>query len=101
MKNMMKAEAGLNGALGRLLMIAESYPDLKANENMMSLQEELTSTENKVAYARQGYNDSVTAYNTAREVFPAVLFAGMLGFSEAELLEVEKPEEREAPKVSF
>ena len=89
------------GALGRLLMIAEAYPDLKANENMLSLQEELTSTENKVAYARQGYNDSVTSYNTAREVFPAVMVAGMLGFNEAELLEIENPEERVAPKVSF
>ena len=101
MQNLMKAESGLNGALGRLLMIAESYPDLKANENMLSLQEELTSTENKVAYARQGYNDAVTAYNTAREVFPAVMVAGMLGFNEAELLEVESEEERKAPKVSF
>ncbi len=101
MKKMMQAESGLNGSLGRLLMIAESYPDLKANENMMSLQEELTSTENKVAYARQGYNDAVTSYNTAREVFPAVLFAGMLGFSQAELLEVEKAIEREAPSVNF
>jgi len=101
MQNMMKAESGLNGALGRLLMIAESYPDLKANENMLSLQEELTSTENKVAYARQGYNDAVTSFNTAREVFPAVMIAGMLGFKEAELLEVESPEERVAPKVSF
>ena len=101
MQNMMKAESGLNGALGRLLMIAESYPDLKANENMLSLQEELTSTENKVAYSRQGYNDAVTAFNTAREVFPAVAFAGMMGFKEAELLEVENPEERVAPKISF
>lgn len=101
MKELMKAESGLNGALGRLLMIAEAYPDLKANENMLSLQEELTSTENKVAYARQGYNDSVTSYNTAREVFPAVMVAGMLGFNEAELLEIENPEERVAPKVSF
>ena len=101
MRSMMQAESGLNGALGRLLMIAESYPDLKANENMMSLQEELTSTENKVAYARQGYNDAVTTYNTKREVFPAVMFAGMLGFKEAELLEVEKDIEREAPNVSF
>ena len=101
MKNLMKAESGLNGALSRLMMVAESYPELKANENMLSLQEELTSTENKVAYSRQGYNDSVTAYNTAREVFPAVVFAGMLGFKEAELLEVENPEERVAPKVSF
>ncbi|MEM7454357.1 MAG: LemA family protein [Planctomycetota bacterium] len=101
MRSMMQAESGLNGALGRLLMIAESYPDLKANENMMSLQEELTSTENKVAYARQGYNDAVTAYNNKREVFPAVAVAGMLGFKEAELLEVEKDIEREAPNVSF
>ena len=101
MRNMAKAESGLNGALGRLLMIAESYPDLKANENMLSLQEELTSTENKVAYARQGYNDAVTAYNTRREVFPAVIFAGMLGFKDAELLEVEKEIEREVPTVSF
>ncbi len=101
MQNLMKAESGLNGALGRLLMIAESYPDLKANQNMLSLQEELTSTENKVAYARQGYNDAVTSYNTAREVFPAVMVAGMMGFQEAELLEVESPEERIAPKVSF
>ena len=101
MKNMMQAETGLNGALGRLLMLAESYPDLKANENMLSLQEELTSTENKVAFARQGYNDAVTAYNNSREVFPAVMFAGMLGFTEAELLEVEKDIEREAPQVSF
>ena len=101
MKELMKAESGLNGALGRLLMIAEAYPDLKANENMLSLQEELTSTENKVAYARQGYNDSVISYNTAREVFPAVMVAGMLGFNDAELLEIENPEERVAPKVSF
>lgn len=101
MKAMAKAESGLNGALGRLLMIAESYPDLKANENMMALQEELTSTENKVAFARQGYNDAVTSYNNQREVFPAVVFAGMLGFGQAELLEIEKDIEREAPKVSF
>ncbi|MGI9517485.1 MAG: LemA family protein [Pirellulaceae bacterium] len=101
MQQLAKAESGLNGALGRLLMIAESYPDLKANENMLALQEELTSTENKVAYARQGYNDSVMTYNTSREVFPAVMFAGMLGFREAELLEVEDPEERKAPQVAF
>ena len=82
-------------------MIAESYPDLKGNQNMMALQEELTSTENKVAYSRQGYNDAVTAYNTAREVFPAVAFAGMMGFTEAQLMEIENPQEREAPKVQF
>ena len=101
MKQLAQAESGLNGALGRLLMIAESYPDLKANENMLALQEELTSTENKVAYSRQGYNDAVMTFNTQREVFPAVMFAGMLGFREAELLEVENPEERKAPQVSF
>lgn len=101
MRQLASAESGLNGALSRLLMVAESYPDLKANQNMLSLQEELTSTENKVAYSRQGYNDAVTAYNTQRETFPAVVFSGMLGFREAELLEIENPAEREAPKVSF
>jgi LemA protein len=95
------AESQLNGALSRLLMVAEAYPDLKANQNMIALQEELTSTENKVAYARQGYNDSVTYYNTAREKFPAVLFAGALGFHAAQLLEIESPKERETPQVKF
>ena len=101
MKELAKAESGLDGAIGRLLMIAESYPDLKANQNMLSIQEELTSTENKVSFARQGFNDSVTNYNNSREVFPAVMVAGMFGFSEAQLLEIEDPKEREAPKVSF
>ncbi len=101
MKQLASAEGQLNGALGRLLMIAESYPDLKANQNMLSLQEELTSTENKVAFARQGFNDSVTSYNTAREKFPAVMFAGMMGFQNAQLLEIENAEERAAPRVSF
>ncbi len=101
MKQLGSAESQLNGAISRLLMVAESYPDLKANQNMLSLQEELTSTENKVAFSRQGFNDSVTTYNTAREKFPAVLLAGMLGFSNAQLLEIENPEERNAPKVSF
>lgn len=101
MQGMMKAESGLNGALGRLLMIAEQYPDLKANQNMLSLQEELTSTENKVAYARQGYNDAVTNYNTTRETFPTVILAGIMGFADAELLTVDDPEERKAPTVSF
>ncbi len=95
------AESQLNGALSRLLMVAESYPDLKANTNMMALQEELTSTENKVAYSRQGYNDSVTQYNTVREKFPAVMFANMLGFRDAQLLEMENPQERQAPQVKF
>ena len=101
MKNLGAAESQLNGALGRLLMIAEAYPDLKANQNMMSLQEELTSTENTVSFARQSYNDAVTEYNTAREVFPSVLFSGMFGFREAQLLEIENTKEREAPRVQF
>ena len=100
-KNLGQAESQLNGALSRLLMVAEAYPDLKANQNMMALQEELTSTENKVSFARQGFNDAVTSYNIAREVFPAVLFAGMFGFREGQLLEIENPKEREAPKVQF
>ncbi len=101
MKNLASAEANLNGALGRLLMIAESYPDLKANQNMMALQEELTATENKVSFARQGFNDAVTGYNTAREQFPAVVVANMFAFAPAQLLELENPKERDAPKVQF
>lgn len=101
MKQLGAAEGQLNGAIGRLLMIAESYPDLKGNQNMLAIQEELTSTENKVSFARQGFNDSVTEYNTAREKFPAVIFAGMFGFQNAQLLEIENAEERNAPKVSF
>ncbi|HMP80163.1 MAG TPA: LemA family protein [Pirellulaceae bacterium] len=101
MKNLASAEANLNGALGRLLMIAEAYPDLKANQNMMALQEELTATENKVSFSRQGFNDSVTGYNTAREQFPAVIVANMFGFTPAQWLELENPKEREAPKVQF
>lgn len=95
------AEAGLNGALGRLIAVAESYPDLKANQNMLALQEELTSTENKVGFARQAFNDAVMAYNNAREVFPNVLFASAFGFAPAQLFELESPKEREAPRVSF
>jgi LemA protein len=96
------AEAGLTGALGRFFALAESYPDLKANQNMLSLQEELTSTENKVAFARQAYNDSVMAYNTARESFPDTIIAGATGFGPAQLFELEAPAvERAAPKVSF
>jgi len=95
------AEGALTGALGRLFALVENYPDLKANQNMMQLSEELTSTENKVAFSRQAYNDSVMVYNTARESFPAVLVAGMFGFVPAQLFEIEEPAEREAPKVSF
>ena len=95
------ADQQLGGALGRLMAIAESYPDLKANQNMMQLSEELTSTENKVAFARQAYNDSVMSYNNAREVFPSSIVAGMFNFQPASPLDVAKPEAREAPKVSF
>lgn len=95
------AEAGLAGALSRLMVVSEAYPDLKANQNMLRLTEELTSTENKVAFARQAFNDAVTTYNTRRETFPTVLIAGVLGFQPAELFAVDSPAERVAPKVSF
>ncbi len=101
MQELAGAESMLSGALGRLLAVVEAYPDLKANQNMMQLSEELTSTENKVAYARQAYNDSVMTYNTAREVFPNNFVAGMFSFQGAELLEIETKEMRAAPKVSF
>lgn len=101
MQNLMGAEAALGGALGRLLVTVERYPDLKANQNMSQLMEELTSTENKVAFSRQAYNDSVMIYNTARETFPNVMIAGPLGFREAALFEITKEEEREAPQVQF
>lgn len=95
------ADQQLGGALGRLMAVAEAYPDLKANQNMMQLSEELTSTENKVAFARQAYNDSVMSYNNAREVFPSSIVANMFGFQPAQPLEIAKPETREAPKVNF
>ena len=95
------ADQQLGGALGRLMAVAEAYPDLKANQNMMQLSEELTSTENKVAFARQAYNDSVLTYNNAREVFPSSIVAGMFNFQPASPLDIAKPEAREAPKVSF
>jgi LemA protein len=95
------AEAGLSGALGRLLAVAEAYPDLKANQNMMQLSEELTSTENKIAFARQAYNDMVLAYNTARETFPNNIVANFFSFGPAALFELDDPAKREAPKVKF
>jgi LemA protein len=101
MKELSGAETALTGTLGRLFAIAEAYPDLKANTTMMTLMEELTSTENKVAFARQAYNDSVMAYNTQRERFPTNMVAGPFNFGPAELFVIEKPEEKEAPKVSF
>jgi LemA protein len=97
-----QAENALTGALKTLFAVAEAYPDLKANQNMMALQEELSSTENKVAFARQAYNDSVMEYNTKRESFPDNFFAGMFGFMPAELLQAtESAEERKAPQVRF
>jgi LemA protein len=99
-KELNQAESQLTGTLGRLFALSEAYPDLKANQNMLALQEELTSTENKIGFARQAFNDAATAYNNKRQVFPAVMVAGMFGFTEAALLEAEQGE-REAPKVSF
>ena len=101
MKGLMGAEAALTGAVGRLFALMESYPDLKANQNMAQLTEELTSTENRVAFARQAYNDAVTEYNTAREKFPNAIIANSMGFTAAPLFEIEIQEERQAPKVKF
>jgi len=101
MKELSGAETALSGTLGRMFALAEAYPDLKANTTMMTLMEELTSTENKVAFARQAYNDSVMSYNTAREIFPTNLIAGPFNFAPAESFVIDRPEEKEAPKVSF
>ncbi|MCW8873020.1 MAG: LemA family protein [Xanthomonadales bacterium] len=100
-RKLSQAEQGLSGALGRLFALSEAYPDLKANQNMMQLSEELTTTENKVAFARQAYNDSVMDYNTLRESFPSNFVAGWFAFKAAELLEIEDVAKREVPKVSF
>ena len=100
-RGLMGAEGALTGAMGRLFAVFENYPNLKANESMQQLMEELTSTENKISFARQSYNDAVMLYNTARETFPTVMVAGAFGFQTAQLFEVESPAEREAPKVSF
>ncbi len=96
-----KAEGELTGALSRLLAVAERYPDLKANQNFLALQEELTSTENKVAFARQYYNDATLHYNNKTQMFPSNIIAGMFGFRQGEFFEIEAPAEREAPKVKF
>jgi len=101
MKQLAQAEQGLSGALGRLFALSEAYPDLKANQNMMQLSEELTTTENKVAFARQAYNDSVMQYNNLRESFPNNFLAERFNFQRAELLEIEDEEKRQAPQVSF
>lgn len=101
MRELSGAETALSGVMSRLFALAEAYPDLKANTTMMRLMEELTSTENKVSFARQAYNDSVMAYNTRREVFPSNIIAGTFNFGPAELFVIDKPEEKEAPKVTF
>ena len=103
MAQLAQSQGMLNSALGRLLAVSEAYPDLKASQNMMQLTEELTSTENRVAFARQAYNDSVMAYNNRREVFPSSVVAGMFNFKEAALLDIpaDRAEVREAPKVTF
>ncbi|HBI16263.1 MAG TPA: hypothetical protein DDY20_12275 [Desulfobulbaceae bacterium] len=101
MSGLVAAEGVLAGTLGRLFALVESYPDLKANQNMMQLSEEMSSTENRIAFARQAFNDAVMTYNTAREVFPAVLFAGLFGFQTAELLEMENEQQRQPPEVAF
>lgn len=101
MRELATAETALTGTLGRLFALAEAYPDLKANQNMAQLQEELTSTENKVAFARQSYNDAVTQYNTARETIPTNIIASAFSFAPAELFELKSEQERAAPKVSF
>jgi LemA protein len=101
MQALISAESGLAGALGRLLMVTESYPDLKANQTMAQLMEELTSTENKISFSRQAYNDSVMRYNTACQVFPGNIIAGSFNFQQATLWEITEVKEREAVKVQF
>ena len=101
MKEISSAESALSGVMSRLFALAEAYPNLKANETMMRLMEELTSTENKVSFARQAYNDAVMTYNTRREIFPTNFIANTFNFGAAELFVIEKPEQKEAPKVAF
>src|SRR5258708_36124716 len=101
MQGLLSAEPGLGGALSRLMVVSEQYPDLKANQNMMQLTEELTSTENKISFARQAYNDSVMTYNTSPESFPTNVIAGMFNFAEAQPFQIENAAERAAPQVKF
>jgi LemA protein len=101
MKELNQAESGLSGALSRLLVVSENYPQLKADSTMKGLMEELTSTENRIAFARQAYNDAVLNYNTSRETFPQVFVANNFGFQAAEFFKIEDPAEKNAPKVSF
>ena len=101
MQSLLKAESSLKGSMGRMMLVVERYPDLKADKSMSMLMEELTSTENKISFARQAYNDAVTAYNTKRETFPTNLIAGSFNFQSASLFEVVEPTEREPVKVKF
>jgi len=101
MRGLLGAETALAGALGGLSVAIEAYPELKADENMRQLTEELTSTENRVSFARQAYNDDVMVYNTRRETFPDLIFAAMFGFKQAVLFEITSPVEKEAVKVAF
>ena len=101
MRDLSQAEAGLSGALGRLMVVAEQYPQLKADATMRGLMEELTSTENRIAFARQAFNDAVLRYNNGREVFPQVFIANAFGFQAGEFFKIEDPAEKAAPKVSF
>jgi LemA protein len=100
-KSLLSAESGLTGALSRLMVVSEQYPNLKADQTMMQLTEEITSTENKISFARQAYNDFVMTYNNTRQTFPNVVFAGMLGFTDAQPFQIDDATERNAPKVSF
>jgi LemA protein len=100
-KSLLSAESGLTGALSRLMVVSEQYPNLKADQTMMQLTEEITSTENKISFARQAYNDFVMSYNNTRQTFPNVVFAGMFGFTDAQPFQIDDATERNAPKVSF
>ena len=101
MEQLSQAEGALSGAVGRLIAVAESYPELKASQNMLGLQEELTTTENRVGFARQAFNDSVTAYNSQRQTFPCVLVASLCGFRDASLLQAATERERAAPEIKL
>ena len=96
-----QAEGQLSGALGRMMLLVEQYPDLKANQNFLALQEELTATENRIGFSRQHYNDSVMNYNTKRETFPTTIVAGLFSFKEGTFFEIDDESERQVPKVSF
>jgi LemA protein len=101
MKGLSSAEAGLSGVLGRFFALSEAYPNLKSNQNMMQLSEELSTTENKIAFARQAYNDSVMRYNNKCEMVPSNIVASTFGFERAEFFEVENEGQREAVRVQF